>query len=243
MAEEFGETRAPWSSAAPSPQLDWTHSFIEVLVFLFLIVPSMVLSFFAVKVGTLNFPFVAVSTIVRDLSLVCLIFFFLWRNRESLHRLGLNFKHGSRDVLLGVALFFPIFFGAGLLEASLRKAGFTAPHTPEPGFLAVQGSGEVILAVILVVIIALAEETIFRGYLMLRFQEINLGPWGAAVLSAVVFSLGHGYEGSAGVITVGVLGFVLALIYLWRGSLVAPIVIHFLQDFTGIVLPALPGLK
>ncbi len=240
MAEEFRDI--DWSGAPPSPQISRTHSLVEVLVFLFLIVPSMVLSFFVVKVGTLTFPFVAASTIVRDLSLVSLVFFFLWRNRESLHRLGLNFKNGSRDVLLGVALFFPIFFGAQVLEGSLHKVGFTAPKTPEPGFLALQGSGEVALAVFLVVV-ALAEEIIFRGYFMLRFQEVNLGPLGAAILSAVVFSLGHGYEGSAGVITVGVLGFVLALIYLWRGSLVAPIVIHFLQDFTGIVLPTLLGLK
>lgn len=32
------------------------------------------------------------------------------------------------------------------------------------------------------------------------------------------FALGHGYEGSAGVVTVGVMGMVFALVYLWRGS-------------------------
>jgi len=29
---------------------------------------------------------------------------------------------------------------------------------------------------------------------------------------------------------------VFALVYLWRRSLVAPIVMHFLQDFVGIIL-------
>ena len=57
----------------------------------------------------------------------------------------------------------------------------------------------------------------------------------------MIFSLGHGYEGSAGLVTAGVMGGVFAVIYLWRGSLVAPIVMHFLQDFLSIVL--LPLLR
>jgi len=42
---------------------------------------------------------------------------------------------------------------------------------------------------------------------------------------------------------VGGMGLVFALVYLWRGSLVAPIVMHFLQDFIGIVLAPWLGLK
>jgi membrane protease YdiL (CAAX protease family) len=62
------------------------------------------------------------------------------------------------------------------------------------------------------------------------------------LLSSFIFSLGHGYEGTAGLATVGVMGAAFALVYLWRGSLVAPIVMHFLQDFIGIVLlPYLVG--
>jgi Type II CAAX prenyl endopeptidase Rce1-like len=46
----------------------------------------------------------------------------------------------------------------------------------------------------------------------------------AALLSSFIFSLGHGYEGAAGMATVGVLGLVFAMVFLWRGNLVAPIV-------------------
>jgi membrane protease YdiL (CAAX protease family) len=35
---------------------------------------------------------------------------------------------------------------------------------------------------------------------------------------------------------VGVMGVVFAVVYLWRGSLVAPMVMHFLQDFLAIVV-------
>ena len=45
------------------------------------------------------------------------------------------------------------------------------------------------------------------------------------------------------VITVGVSGAVLAVIYLWRESLIAPIVIHFLQNLAAILLLPLAGYQ
>jgi membrane protease YdiL (CAAX protease family) len=56
------------------------------------------------------------------------------------------------------------------------------------------------------------------------------------VASSLVFALGHGYEGVSGAISAGVFGALLAMLYRWRGSLIAPIVVHFLQDFTAIVV-------
>jgi membrane protease YdiL (CAAX protease family) len=144
---------------------------------------------------------------------------------------------------LGVILFIPVFFCVGLLENALRAIGFSAPSTPLPSFLTTRGIGETLLAAVLVMVIALEEETIFRGYLILRFEAITASPAVAVVLSAAIFSLGHSYEGSAGVVTVGVMGLIFALIYLWRRNLVAPTVMHFLQDFIGIVLLPLLGGK
>ncbi len=124
---------------------------------------------------------------------------------------------------------------AGLLEATLRALGFTAPSSP-PSYLLPHGTVQMLLAVILVVVVALAEETIFRGYLILRLNAITQNVAAAVILSAIIFSLGHGYEGSAGVITVGFIGLIYALVYVWRRSLVAPVTMHFLQDFLGIVV-------
>jgi membrane protease YdiL (CAAX protease family) len=216
---------------------------IEVSVFLFLIVPSLVLSLFVVRQGALSFTLTATATIFRDLGLVALILFFLWRNHESVTRIGWSGRHLLREVILGVVLFVPCFLGAALLEYVLLRIGLSAPATPQPSFLKAQGPLEGILAVLLVTVVAVAEETIFRGYLLLRFQAILGGAGKAVVLSSVIFALGHGYEGSAGLVTVGVLGAAFAVVYLWRGSLVAPVVMHFLQDFLSIVLLPLLGMK
>jgi membrane protease YdiL (CAAX protease family) len=213
---------------------------LEVLVFLFLIVPSMLFSFFAVKVGSVNFTMVGVATILRDLALVFLVLFFLWRNGERVSEIGWKFRKRWKDILLGVAIFIPFFFTASLVDRLLQDLGFSVPATPMPFPGATKSVLEILLAFVLVVIVAWAEETIFRGYLILRFKPITGSPLAAVLLSSFVFSLGHGYEGSAGVITVGFMGFVFGLVYLWRESLVAPMTIHFLQDLSGIlILPML----
>lgn len=206
----------------------------EVLVFLFLITPSMGLSFFAIQEGSVSFQLTAAATILRDVGLVGLIVFFLWRNRESIERIGWTFVDGWQDAALGAVLFVPMFFGTGSLEQILKSAGFSSPATPRA--LTPKGPAEFLLASVLVVVVAIAEEIIFRGYLILRLKAVTGSAVAAAILSSIVFALGHGYEGTAGVVTVGFMGLFFALVYLSRKSLVAPIVMHFLQDFIGIVL-------
>jgi membrane protease YdiL (CAAX protease family) len=227
---------------AQSPQSSRREQIIEVLVFLFLIAPSMALSFFAVKQGSIGFTLTAVATILRDAALVSLILFFLWRNSESIKAIGWKSKRWWLDILLGILVFPVMFFGAAFLERFLLSIGFTVPSTPTPSLQPKMDAIHLILAVALVVVVAIAEETIFRGYMILRFRALTSGTGWAVLLSAVVFSLGHGYEGTAGVVTVGTMGLAFALAYMWRKSLVMPMTLHFLQDFMSIVLlPLLLG--
>jgi len=216
---------------------DRKEKLLEISAFLFLIVPSMALSFFASEQDRLNFSLSAIASIMRDVSLVSLISFFLWRNRESVCSIGWNFANFWREFVLGVILFFPLFYTSEYLENALHAAGLSTPSRP-PAFLSPRGAAEILLAILLVLVVAIAEETIFRGYLILRFREM-MNNLATVLLSVAVFSLGHGYEGSAGLVTVAVMGLIFALVYQWRRSLVAPMVMHFLQDFTVIVLPAL----
>ncbi len=208
---------------------------IEVIVFLFLIVPSMLLSFFALKSATLSFLFVASSAITRDLGLLCLVLFFAWRNGEPLGLFGWTGKNLWRDAAIGLLLFMPFTAAIGYIEGTLQSAGLSAPSAM-PSFLMPAGRAQTFLAFILVAVAAFAEEGIFRGYLIRRLSLITGSVPAAIVISSFIFSMGHGYEGSAGLITVGITGAVLAVIYLWRKSLAAPIVLHFLQDFVSIIV-------
>jgi uncharacterized protein len=149
-------------------------------------------------------------------------------------------RRGFRDALTASILFVPFTFGAYSLDRLLLSVGFSAPATAIPKFLRARGPAEFALAFALVVVVAVTEEVIFRGYLILRLRAVTKSTAAAIVLSSVIFSIGHGYEGTAGVITVGFMGLVFALVYIWRKSLVAPIVMHFLQDcLTIVVIPML----
>jgi membrane protease YdiL (CAAX protease family) len=208
---------------------------IEVAVFLFLIVPSMALSFFSIGRGEADFPLIAAASMLQDLALMALVLYFLWRNGESPRSVGLSLANGATEVLWGVVLFVPFAMGVGALEKALRAAGLSLPEQA-PSYLIPAGAWEYGLALAFLVVVAVSEEVIFRGYLILRFEEITGSSVAAVLLSATIFSIGHGYQGTAGVIAVGVMGVAFAVVYLWRGSLLAPMVMHFMQNFVGIML-------
>lgn len=224
-----------------NPTMGRKEQTLEVLVFLLLIVPSMVLSLLAFQHEKATFAFVAVSVMLRDISLVLLILFFLWRNGEPRERIGLTYKHGAREIGIGAVLYIPFALLASVVERVFLYVGLSVPSSTIPTFLAPKGTADIMLAVVLVIVVAISEEIIFRGYLIRRLSAATRNCALGLILSAVIFAIGHGYEGSAGMATVGMMGIFFALVYLWRKSLVAPITMHFMQDFISIVLAQLIG--
>jgi len=211
---------------------------VEVLVFLFILLPLMALSALIGRPDALDFVTVASATVVHDLALLSLVLYFVWRNGEGFAALGWRAPNVGREALIGLALFVPIFFGVAVLEQTLRQLGMSAPDGP-PSYLIPTSGAEYLLALVLLTVVAVTEETIFRGYLLLRFRAITGSAAVAVVLSVLLFAMGHGYQGSVGLIAVGTLGLAFALVYLWRGNLVAPIVMHFVQNFIGMFIAPL----
>lgn len=210
---------------------------IEVCVFLFLITPSFALSFYSgTRSELVKFDILAIFTILRDLGLLSLILFFLWRNGENLESIGWRSKDIWKNIGLGVLLFIPLFIGVGFIERALEALGFSSPKVPLKDYFRINTDSDFLLGVILVIVVAIVEETIFRGYLIRRLNAVCKSLPAAAFISSVIFSLGHGYEGNVGVITVGITGLMLAIVYVWRKSIIAPVIMHFLFDFVGILL-------
>jgi len=211
---------------------------IELVVFLLILLPLMALSALADRPDGLDFTAVAIAVIVHDLALLALVLFFVWRNGEGFAAIGWSRRHLAREIGIGLALFAPVFFAIHGLERLLRYAGLTAPETL-PGYLLPTPGIEYLLALVFLIVVAVAEETIFRGYLLRRFHTLTGSRVAALALSVSVFALGHGYQGSVGIVAVGALGLLYALIYMWRGSLVAPTVMHFVQNAIGLYLAPL----
>jgi len=101
---------------------------------------------------------------------------------------------------------------------------------------------ETALYILLVwIVAAFGEEMIYRGYLMNRVADLlnrNRNAWIVSLIAVhVVFGLAHSYQGLTGVIDEGLMGVLLAAIYLRTGrSLAVPIVAHGVQDSIDLIL-------
>lgn len=132
----------------------------------------------------------------------------------------------------------PIVFGALLLSLLLNFlvhfwSGKDA-ETPENPILEIAGRGDTILLVLLFTLATIwapvVEETVFRGGVF-RAMRAHMGFVLAAIASALVFGFMHGYPVQL-LGPVIAIGFVFALIREWRGSIVGPMVAHFLNNAT-----------
>jgi len=73
------------------------------------------------------------------------------------------------------------------------------------------------------------EELIYRGFVFAYLLHYIPMPW-VVVLSSVLFGLAHSYQGLKGIPLTGAVGLLLALLYLYTGSIWAPIVLHAAID-------------
>ena len=76
------------------------------------------------------------------------------------------------------------------------------------------------------------EEILYRGFVIAYFAAFLDTPV-AVVLSALVFGVGHAYQGTLGIVKTGAVGLVLAGLYLLTGSLWVPMLLHVLMDLQG----------
>jgi CAAX protease family protein len=84
----------------------------------------------------------------------------------------------------------------------------------------------------------IAEEILFRGFAL---RYLHTSPWHidltlAMLASCVVFGLQHLYQGWKGAVTTGLMGAVLALLFLVSGSLLLPMLLHAAMDLRLLII-------
>lgn len=85
---------------------------------------------------------------------------------------------------------------------------------------------------VLSVTAGICEEIVYRGYLV-WYLAAFVGPWPAAVVAGALFGVLHLYQGPAGILRTGVVGVVMALLYVGSGSLLWPVILHAAVDLNG----------
>ena len=91
----------------------------------------------------------------------------------------------------------------------------------------------------LVSTVAVCEEIIYRGFVQLIFQSWSGGSVTVGIVgSAAIFALAHLYQGPRGLLSTSVIGLLFSAIREWTGSLLAPLVAHFVADLAaGLLAP------
>jgi membrane protease YdiL (CAAX protease family) len=86
----------------------------------------------------------------------------------------------------------------------------------------------------------ICEEWLYRGFFIAVVAALAGAPadWVLVVVAGLAFGLAHAYQGLAGIALTGVLGGVLAALYLSTGSLLLPVLLHALIDLRFLLVPA-----
>ena len=91
--------------------------------------------------------------------------------------------------------------------------------------------GWILLLGVILPIIAIVEELLFRAALIgVPAAGFSIHPLALAIFSSALFALGHGAQGKVGIAVTGGLGFVLAGGYILSGSLLVVIIAHYLVN-------------
>lgn len=91
--------------------------------------------------------------------------------------------------------------------------------------------GWLVLLLVVLPLVAAAEELLFRGALLGGIAAgFGLPMWGLVVASSVLFGLGHGLQGQAGVVVTAGLGLVLATAFVLTSSLAVVVIAHYLVN-------------
>ncbi|QLK24996.1 CPBP family glutamic-type intramembrane protease [Natrinema zhouii] len=145
--------------------------------------------------------------------------------------LGIEFSLGYLEtgLLLGTAAGVGLYLANELAAAAATKFGFDHDEALRELLSPDSISGWLVLLLGVLPIIAFFEEFLFRAALIgVPAAGFGLSPWLLAIGSSIAFALGHGMQGSVGVVVTGLLGLVLATVYIATGSLLVVVVAHYL---------------
>ncbi len=151
-------------------------------------------------------------------------------HRETLRGFGLSWKRWRADALIGVAMV-PLLFVVNALVSVIFKVYFPQDFLERnPLTDLIRTPQDLYLFIGTALIAGGIKEELQRAFILRRFQASLGGANLGLILWSVAFGAGHYVQGTQGMIAAGMYGFAFGLIYLARGSLIAPIMAHGAYD-------------
>jgi membrane protease YdiL (CAAX protease family) len=159
---------------------------------------------------------------------------YLLLKAKSLRAMGIRFLQKKDFAVAALAFSALTLIGVTI---SLVSARFDEAAALRQSFIPQTVTAWAVLAVSCVGS-AYLEESFFRFYLLSKKEEMGLGPHRAALVSTLLFSICHIYEGPWGFLNAALSGVVLAYIFLRFSSLHGVAAAHALYNILAYVLQA-----
>jgi membrane protease YdiL (CAAX protease family) len=133
-----------------------------------------------------------------------------------------------RDIALGAGLW---ALWLGLMNRHLLGGGTNAAQGLLP-----RGILEGLVWIPVALSAGFCEEVAFRGYLQKQFRAITGSAAWAVPIQAIVFGVGHLYEGVGAAGRITLFGILFGLLAVWRRSLRPGIIAHAWSDIFGVII-------
>lgn len=155
---------------------------------------------------------------------IVLWIFMKYQDKEKFIRLGFEIKNRIKEFNVGIGIGL-IIMGIGyILLLFLNEISFQR---------IVFSTNEILISILIFCIVAIVEETLFRGYI-LRNLMISFNKYIALILSSILFSLMHGFNPNIdlfALINLFLAGILFGLPYIHTRNLWFPIALHFSWNF------------
>ncbi len=211
-----------------SPELAWPARLMTV--FLLVIMPGLLLvqGRMANEVPEgLRRTELYVSSVVTIWILAALTMAAAWASGFTARLLGLV-VHPAGRLLLVAVLTTAVGLGAMVLGRILRL-----PETALLLFLLPRTRREKLLFLGVSLSAGIAEELVFRSFLIPALQAATDSLWLAVAFSSFAFGLIHSYQGASGALRASLLGFLLAMPFIATGSVLPGMASHAALDIIG----------
>ncbi|APW96293.1 abortive phage infection protein [Halobiforma lacisalsi AJ5] len=143
--------------------------------------------------------------------------------------IDLSVAYLETGLVVGLLAGLPLYVGNEIAAAAATRFGFDHDERLRELLAPETLQGWFVLLVGVLPVIAVFEELLFRAALIGALSTgFGIDPWLLAVLSSIAFGVGHGMQGSVGVVVTGLLGFVLAAIFVVTGSFLVVVIAHYL---------------
>jgi membrane protease YdiL (CAAX protease family) len=188
----------------------------------------------------LPFLYHALHFIITDIGQIALVLFIIWRSGDPPIRFGLKPFRIGRDLFGGILIcaILRIAYHAtwwSLRTFMSRERYFAIAHSGSGiGYNPPSGAPEFALLAVMCLFSGLVQELVMRAYLITRLEELLESTPMALLFSTMFFTFFHGYQGTAGVIGVAVMGLIEGVIFCLFRRLAPIALAHGFNNFIAI---------